>query len=378
MKILITTGSWSAALVVMKSLAQKGCQSYLLDFDSYCAGFRSRYCSGGIVTPRESDKAGYVDALIKIISAQKFDLLIPTSDHTMEFLSEERGRIEPFTKMFLPSRDLISLARFKDRAYRFMLEHDIPIPKTHFPQSIADVEHLADNVSYPCVVKKPRGSANKGNAYFNSKKGLVDYYRGLESKDLWPVIQEFVEGDFYGLTALAWDGEIVDCFMYTSSQEYALNGTPPYGISVVNEDLLGKAAKLFRLLKWNGMINLDFIKGKDGEFKFLEINPRFPGSLDFAYAVGVDFPSAYLDFAFGKTDARFKGFSYKPGVKFRFVLSEIIYTLRNKKNLPALLVNSFNPFLKTDLPWDDPKLFIWRLKHIWWYWRDKRHLPDKV
>ena len=379
MNVLITSGSWNAALVVMKSLAQRGCRVYLLDSDPYCAGFRSKYCSGGIITPRESDKEVYVDALVKILSAQKFDLLVPMSDHTTEFLSEERDRITPYTHMLLPSRELISLARFKDKAYRFMQENDIAIPKTYFPRSFEDVARLAESIAYPCVAKKLRGSANRGNTYFYDKQGLEDYYRGLKKEDLWPVIQEFVQGDFYGVTAIAHNGEILDCFMYTARQEYALNGTPPYGKSVIDEDLFQIVQKIIRLLKWEGAINLDFLKSKDGGLKFLEINPRLPGSMDFIYAAGLDFPSLYLDLALGKADAKFKGFSYKPGMKFRFVLPlELIYTFKNKKHLPKLLFSFLDPRLATDLPWSDPKLLLWKLRHVCWYWRAKKHLaaPD--
>ena len=63
MKILVTSGSWNAALIVMKSLARKGCQVYLLDSDQYCAGFRSKYCSGSFIVPEESHKDEYLDAV---------------------------------------------------------------------------------------------------------------------------------------------------------------------------------------------------------------------------------------------------------------------------------------------------------------------------
>ncbi|MDP2653354.1 MAG: ATP-grasp domain-containing protein [Candidatus Omnitrophota bacterium] len=375
MKILVTTGNWNAALVVMKSLARKGHQIYLLDHDEYCAGFRSKYCSMGIVNPPESDKTVYVESLLTLLRNGKFDVLIPMSDHTTEFLSEERDRIPPHVRMLLPSKELIALARFKDKSYRFMLENNIPIPRTHFPQSAEDVERLADQLPYPCVVKKPRGSANRGNAYFTGKNGLVEYYRRLEEKDRWPVIQQYLDGDFCGFTAVVSEGEILDCFMYTAKQEYALNGTPPYGESTTDKKFFELVQRLIRLLKWHGAINLDFIKTGDGTFHFLEINPRLPGSLDFIDAAGLDFPALYLDLALGRADRTFKGFSYKPGLKFRFVLPlEMIYTLRNKRHLSKLLLNFFNPSLKTDIPWGDPQLLLWKLRHVWWYWRAKKHL----
>ena len=256
-----------------------------------------------------------------------------------------------------------------------MLKNHIDIPKTYFPQSFEDVERLSETVSYPCVVKKPRGSANRGNAYFYNKTGLAEYFRNLKQEDLWPVIQDFVEGDFYGLTAIVNGGEILDCFMYKARQKYAYYGTPPYGVSVNDMDFFNVAQRLIRLLKWHGVINLDFLKDKDGKFKFLEINPRLPGSLDFAYAMGIDFPSLYTDLAFGKVNTSFQGARYKAGIKFRFILPlEFVYTLRNRKHLPALFFNFLDPFTKTDLPWGDPKLFFWKLRHVFWYWRSKKHL----
>jgi predicted ATP-grasp superfamily ATP-dependent carboligase len=376
MKILVSTGSWNAALIVTKSLSQKGCQVYLLDSDPLCAGFFSKYCAGSFVTPQERDKSAYLDTVLKIISTEKFDLLIPISDRTTEYFSQERERIESHTRLFLPAQDLITLACLKDKTYRFMLDHEITIPKTYFPESIEDVEHLVKGISFPCIVKKPRGSGNNGNTYFSSSKGLVDHYRKLEEEDRWPVIQEFVEGDFYGFTAVVHEGEILDCFMYTTRQEYALNGPPPYGVSVIDEELFTICQRLIRLLKWNGAISFDFLKDKQRRFNFLEINPRLPGSLDFAYRLGVDFPAQYLDLALGKAKAGFQGFSYKPGVKFHFTLpSGIVYHLRNKRSFLKVLISIFlYPFEQSDLPWDDPKLFVWKLKHLWWFWREKKYL----
>lgn len=358
--------------MVMRSLVKRGCEVSLLDHDVYCAGFHSRRCSGAIVTPPESQKDQYIDALIQILNTQKFDLLIPISDFTTEFLSEERDRITPYTRMLLPSKELIAMARHKDKAYRFMLENNIAIPTTYFPQSPDDVARFAPQLSYPCVVKKPRGTANHGNAYCRDKGELEGYFRNRPAEDPWPVMQEFVEGKFYGFTAIVSDGEILDCFMYAAEQEYALNGTPPYGATIIDQEFFQVAQKIIRLLKWTGAISFDFIKAKDGTIKFLEINPRLPGSLDFIYAAGLDFPSLYLDLALGKKLSPFKGFAYKPGMKFRYVLPmEIIYASKKKKHFLKMFVNFLNPWISTDIPWDDPRLLYWKLKHVRWYWQDK-------
>src|SRR5690242_15635973 len=119
MKILITTGSWSASLVVMESLAKQGHEIYLLDHDIYSAGFHSKYCKGGILCLDEVNGEEYVDCVAGIVRSGRFDLLIPMSDFSTEFLSAHRERILPYVKMLLPSKELIELARYKDQTYRF-------------------------------------------------------------------------------------------------------------------------------------------------------------------------------------------------------------------------------------------------------------------
>lgn len=372
MKILITTGSWNASLTTMTSLAKQGHDVYLLDHDPYCAGFHSKYCTEGIVTSAESSGSHYVDAVVGIVRSRHFDLLIPTSDLSTEFLSAYRERVLPYVPMLLPSKELIELARFKDKTYRFAIEQGIAIPQTYFPESLDDVISLASKAIFPCVVKKSRGTANKGNAYFNNKEQLLRYYEQLAPGDGWPVIQEFVEGNFYGFLAVADQGEILDCLMFKAEQKYAAGGTAIYCCSVDDEEFFNTARRIVKLLKWTGAINMDFLKGQDGRWRFLEINPRLSGSLTVAYKLGVDLPVVYLALARGQAPIKFKHIRYKPGVVFRYVLPlEILFAAQNKKHFLKLFGNFFDPNMKTDIPWQDPALLLWKLKHLRWHWQDE-------
>jgi predicted ATP-grasp superfamily ATP-dependent carboligase len=309
--------------------------------------------------------------MVRIVKSGRFDLLIPMSDFSTEYLSARRERILPYVKMFLPSKESIELARYKDRTYRFAVDNDIAIPRTYFPQSLRDVARCVDRAVFPCVVKKPRGTANKGNAYFYDKRNLLRHYERLKPEDEWPVIQEFVYGEFYGFLAVAQEGELVDCVMFKTDQKYAMEGTAPYCESITDEDFLATAKRIVKLLNWTGAINMDFIKDRSGEIRLLEINPRLSGSATFAYRLGVDLPSVYVDLVRGRVNRRFVDFRYKAGVVFRSVLSsELISALKDKKYWMNLFVNFLDLRMRTDIPWDDPGLLVWELRHVWWYWRD--------
>ncbi len=370
MNILVTSGSLNAPLVIMESLARQGHHVYLLDSDSYCVGFHSKYCKMGIVTPAENEEIRYVEAIVKIVQSKKYDFLIPTSDLSTEILSAHRERILPYVGMLLPPKELIELARFKDRTYRFALEKGIAIPQTYFPQSLNDVRQLAQKSIFPCVAKKSRGTANKGNAYFNDKQSLVNYYEHLIPDDGWPVIQEFIPGDLYGFLAVTHQGELLDCFLYKTEQKYIAGGTPPYCYSIVDKEFLNTAQQIVKLLNWTGAINIDFIKGQDSQWRLLEINPRLSGTLPFAYKLGVDLPNIYLSLATGLSGKNFQGIHYKPNVRFRFILAEIIFAFKHKKHWWKFITNCLDFRIKNDISWNDPILLAWELRHLRWFLQD--------
>ncbi len=378
MKILITTGSWSASLVVMESLAKQGHDIYLLDHDIYSAGFHSRYCKGGILCIEEINGDEYADSVAGIVKSGRFDLLIPMSDFSTEHLSVHREHIVPYVKMLLPSKELIQVARLKDKTYRFALEKDIEIPRTYFPKSLKDVKRCVQKAAFPCVVKKARGTANKGNTYFYDQRSLLRHYERLNAENEWPVIQEFVYGEFYGFLGVAQEGELLDCIMFKTDQKYTLQGTAPYCVSIMDEGFLKTAQRIIKLLNWTGAINMDFLRDRKGVIRLLEINPRLSGSAGFAYNLGVDLPAVYVDLARGRIVKKFKSINYKPGIVFRSVLSsELMMALNDKKYAMNLFTNFLNLTMRTDIPWDDPNLLAWKLRHVWWYWRDANHVKPR-
>ncbi len=373
MKILVTSASWKAALTVLESLGKQGHTISLIDSDPYSAGFYSKYCYEGLVSPDERDKERYITYILNIIKTNPYNLLIPISDLTTEYFSERREEITKYVKMLLPPKELIDLARNKDKTYRFALDHDIVIPATYFPSSLAEVTNLAQKDIFPCIVKKAKGTANKGNTYIRHKQELIGQYTSLDSNDERPVIQEFVDGDIYGFAAVCQEGEIIDCFMFRANQEYALAGTAPYSHSVWEEKFFEVAKRAVKILNWTGVIDLDYIKDKNGEYRLLEINPRFSGTSYFAYKCGVDLPVRYCELVTNNSRREtFQRTRYRAGLTFRCIFpQEVMFCLKNEMYFFNFFKNFFNFRIIMDLNFTDPQLVFWLIKHTWWYWRDQ-------
>jgi predicted ATP-grasp superfamily ATP-dependent carboligase len=82
--------------------------------------------------------------------------------------------------------------------------------------------------------------------------------------------------------------------------------------------------KLLEALNWYGIAEVEFrLDSRDNVPKLLEINPRFWGSLSVAIKSGVDFP--YLLYRLTMDGDISPAFSYKVGVKGRFLEQDLLY-----------------------------------------------------
>ena len=83
--------------------------------------------------------------------------------------------------------------------------------------------------------------------------------------------------------------------------------------------LAGFASSVIRELGWTGVAMVEF--KKDDDYRLLEVNPRFWGSLPLATACGVNFPDLLCRMARGEEIAR----PPEPpaGVKLRFLAMDL-------------------------------------------------------
>ena len=79
---------------------------------------------------------------------------------------------------------------------------------------------------------------------------------------------------------------------------------------------------------------------RDGQFKLMEINPKFWGSLDLAIAAGVDFP--YLAARMAAEGDIDPVEDYRVGVRFRWVFDDAMRTLAAPGDLGAFVRDFFD------------------------------------
>ena len=367
MNILITTAGWKGALTCMRSLAKKGHSISLVSSDQYAPSLYSKFCKEKIISPKERDKEAYLKFLLPFIKEKKYDLLIPMSDLCIEYFSQIQDDLSKYVKILLPPKESIDITLNKDKTYRFASQNGVAIPDTYFPGSIPEVEIIANKITYPCVVKKPKGSSGSGNTYIEKKEYLVTFFSKLPENGPWPVVQEFITSPSSSFTAVCKEGQILDFFMYQRIRQYPeIGGITVFAKSVFDEQALEASSLLLKKLSWNGPMSLDYFIIKDKGFVLSEINSRFSGLIQFAYACGVDLPSKLFELIFEKnirpTEKR-----YKTGIYYRSIFPEEIDScLENKKYISCFFINFLRPNTKYDFSIFDPNLLLWQIKNARW------------
>ena len=376
-KALITSGAWQSALACVQSLGRRKYEVFLVDEQSSSLEY-SRFCRKRIPSPPEKSEDQYVEFLIGLVKNGAYDVLIPISDSVVHYCAKHREELQRYVDLLLPDYETLSAAADKARLYTFAGQNHIAVPRTYFPEDLAQVAQLSQENIFPCVLKTPCSVGGKGVFYIRDRAQLMLAYHEGKFDGQWPVIQEFVDGEFFGMTGVAHNGGIAAHFMYRTPREYSLAGTPPVLYAVTDELLLEQAREIISKLGWRGAFNLDFLKDPLRGYVLLEVNPRFGGTLNFAYRMGIDLPYAYCQAAAKAEPPQMKQPAYPQGVMFRTIFpTEILRCFTHPGYGKVFLRNFFTPGNRSNIYWDDPGLLWGQLRETRWYWQDMKQAEKK-
>lgn len=332
-RAIVTDAETRLGLYVIRSLGKAGCRVTALSAakGSKPIGFSSRYASECHRLP-EGD---YLDVLPDAIErlAPSHDLLMPVATYSLMLVGRVADRLEPLIPFYIPPRADLHVASDKGAVTRIAREAGVPVPETFEDLDPETIDGWAEEMAgrYPLVVKfkddKRSGGWDPADRYsiVRSPAELVAEYRRMHSVGEFPLVQECIEGDGYGFfTIMDPDSEPVATFCHKRLREYPISGGPSTLCESFHDDrLVELGTKLLKAMSWRGVAMVEFKQDRrSGEYKLLEINPRFWGSLPLALQCGVDFPVYQAQLALGREPR--PGGSYPVGRKMRFFFSDLL------------------------------------------------------
>lgn len=224
-------------------------------------------------------------------------VLIPTSDHFVKLIAQSWELLSRSFAACLPSRELAELLVDKALETELVERLGMPLPRT-LRQLPSGAEELATRLPLPVIVK-PRSFAEldllgSKNLVLRTASELKAFYARCGKQLDRFLAQEIVPGgddQLWVCNCTAGPGhELLRAFTFRrlglSPSHY---GVTSYAVSEVNERVTERVRTLVRLLRYTGPAMVEFkFDARDGEYKYLEMNPRLGLCNSFDTYCGVD------------------------------------------------------------------------------------------
>lgn len=325
MRVLVTDGANRVALAVVRALGSAGAEVWVAEQEPHArttpAAFVSRHVSRREILPAVGEEGRFIGALAEFAAGA--DVILPVSTNVVLACARNRERLP--ARLPIPPLAAIRRANDKSTVLAAARKAGVPIPVSYAPESDEELDEVVERLRLPAVVKlrddegttlEPGDRYRRARTRDEVRRAWVELHRIRP----FPVIQERIDGDGYGVGVLAQEGRVLASFAHRRVREYPIAGGPSACCESVRDPrLLGYAENVVRELGWTGVAMVEF--KKDDDYRLLEVNPRFWGALPLATACGVNFPDRLCRMALGE------GVAAPPdvpaGVKLRFLAMDL-------------------------------------------------------
>lgn len=343
-KVLVLGDGVSAFLAVIRSLGRQGIEVHVAWCQPNCPSLSSRYVAKFHPLPFCDAEGSWVDELCQLLQAEHYDLVLPTNEQSTRALFMHRERLEKASRLYLMDEPAFDVVFDKVKSGELAERVGMRVPKTQLISSVERLDDLESRFAYPLVLKpvssydakSPTERRNVVKAYHREE---LDQQVQRLLGDGPVAVQENFIGRGVGVEMLVDRGEILLAFQHERVHQPLRGGASSYRKSVpLDAELLEASRRFVAALDYTGVIMVEFLVNDQGsDWRFVEANGRFWGSLPLAIAAGADFPFAlYRLIVHG--DRQFRQ-SYRTGLYCRNVLSDMLWfvqNLRADRNDPTL------------------------------------------
>ncbi len=351
MSVLVTNASNAKGLVVTQSLGKQGVEITTTDCEKLSAAFFSRYSKHHFVCASpEKSPLEFANSIINYLKRKKIDVLMPINSTETNIISKYKEKFTPYTKV--PFEDFPKMMQLNDKneVMKLASELDIRIPETFEMENVKNLETFSKQINYPIVIKLRNATSSVGISYVHSPQEFISKYKytiqkfNLEPSN-YPIVQEYIPGNGYGVSMLYNSGDIRALFTHKRLREFPITGGPStLRVSVRHPEMEKAAKKLLDHVGWHGVAMVEFkLDERNNKPVLIEVNPRFWGSVFQAIASGVNFP--YLLYEMALNGDVKPVFNYKIGIKTRFFLNDFRALISQMKN-PDNRTQTFKEFFK--------------------------------
>jgi len=323
-----------SATACLRSLGRRGIRGITLTDRETAPAARSRYCDEAVRVPDPYENLlGFKSALESIAMRPDVATIIPVRDVDVYVLAKYKSDFA--AHVATPWPDLETLRQVHDRVELFDVaeEAGVSTPDTRLLGEPTDWNReWIVKARYAILVDEYFDGY--GPEQFDSppkteylRPGVEPDHEVLErAMGHRPIVQEYIPTtDEYGFFALYDHGEPVATFQHRQIRGYSYaGGASSFRESVRIPELEEAGRALLDELEWHGLAMVEFLRDDEtGEFKLMEVNPRFWSSLPFSIQAGADFPYYYWLLATDQKDRI--DHEYEAGLAGHLLRGELLY-----------------------------------------------------
>ncbi len=299
-KVFVTDGIAPSSPSVIESLASHGYEVHCGEEFYWNASFFSRYTNKAVIYPSPEKKPDdFISFLSDYLEKHNIEYLIPLRCSSIETILLNKERLPRSVKYLLPDYQNWLKAEFKHQTLSIAADINFPMPKTIFKMNI-DYKMVKEQLGETFIVKVSRSSGARGIITIKSEDEFNRIQTKLLSDSTPFVYQEWIPAggrSFNASYLFDQNGIPVTGFLMEKIRQYPMKGgSTSFAKGIKNEKLLSRGRELLKKLDWKGVAEIEYIQDpRDGEYKLMEINPRFWNPTLLAIKSGIDYPKHIMD-----------------------------------------------------------------------------------
>lgn len=303
---VVVASVYQTGLNLMRDLLRHGVRTVGIDCDPSHEGFRSFYGKSHLCPNPDTHPNEWVAFMIGLADyLGGRPVIIPAADIFVTALGRHADKLQ---NHYLFSRDSISVQAAlatKEQQYALAAQHGLPIPRTSYIQSRADLLRFAADARFPCLIKPrhqrewdplPEGNKLRGLKLITADDAasLFAHYTLAEPYRPQAVVQEIIAGgddakycylSVYG----AGSRRLGHCVVHELRAHPILFGSGSMVEPVIDPEIAQLCDSFLRSIRYVGICEIEVKRDtRDGVVRLIEANPRYSVTADAAIYAGVD------------------------------------------------------------------------------------------
>ncbi len=307
---VVVAGGFVTGVVLMRSLQRRGLQVFCIDTNPRLAAFRTVYGTAFVCPNPDEAPEDWLHFMKGLgarmgVTAGVRPVVIASSDQFVTAIADHAEALNDHFIFCHAAAAVQGLLATKKRQYEIAGSHGLPVPRTEFIQSAAEIAQFAAVARFPCLIKPLHFREWKylasDHPLFEQKLVLADtpeelltHYHTAAQINPDVVVQEVIEGpDTNKLVYLSCYNQrserIAWCMVRQLRTDPILFGSASVVEPVEDSEAAGLCDQFLRSFGYVGICEIELKRdSRDNSVKMIEANPRYSVTADAATYDGVD------------------------------------------------------------------------------------------